>query len=94
MRTPPIEEIRRLLVALKKQIGDEYRADEEIEVPSMLVTVGCDDNGRWGYQTGDNSFTGGAYGFPHWGIWTLTRTDNCRDAAVNIISQLQESQST
>ena len=39
----------------------------------LCVTVGFspEEDGRpagWGYQTGDNSFTGGAYGHPFWGV--------------------------
>ncbi len=86
---PTIREIRALLIDLKRHIGDEYRADEESEAPSMSVTIGTDGNG-WNYQTGDNSFTGGAYGFPHWAVVTLERRSNSTDLARDVVSQLRD----
>lgn len=67
MKLPTIKEVSALIKHLKKHIGDEYRAegDEDSPVPSMQVTIGIDpDTGAWSYQTGDNSFTGGAYRIP------------------------------
>lgn len=39
-------------------------------IPATLqLTIGVSEDGKkWGYQTGDNSVTGGAYGFPHWAV--------------------------
>jgi hypothetical protein len=44
----------------------------------------------WNYQTGDNSFTGGAYGHPHWVILYLMRRSNCRELSKEAVSQLRE----
>lgn len=92
MKTPTIQIVHALLRELKPQIGDKYRADEEIDVPSMLVTVGCDAHGNWNYQTGDTQFTGGAYGKPYWGQATLLRNSNCRELARQIVAELKEAQ--
>jgi len=65
-----------LIESLLPTIGDEYRASEDDETPGMCLTVGWNDaTGRWGWQTGDNSFTGGAYGYPHWAVVTLPQVD-------------------
>jgi hypothetical protein len=39
------------------------------EEPEYTLTFSTNDNeDHWGYQSGDNSFTGGAYGLPHWAV--------------------------
>lgn len=86
-----------LLRLLKRDIGDDYRSDEDSETPSMLVTFGLDENGNWSYQTGDNSFTGGAYGYAHWGLAYLDRRSNCKALAQEAFNeaaeQIEETQS-
>lgn len=84
-------EVESLLKGLKKDIGDEYRASEDDEVPGMLVTIGAEpgeDGISWGYQTGDNSYTGGAYGFQHWAVIYLYRRSNCKALAKDAVEQL------
>jgi hypothetical protein len=89
---PTLEEVYSLLRDLKPTIGDDYRASEDPEddKPGMCVTVGSDGE-SWSYQTGDNSFTGGAYGFSCWGVGYLYRNSNCREVARHIIDELADS---
>lgn len=82
-----IKEVTELLAALIPDIGDEYRADEETDEPSMCVTIATTDGESWGYQTGDNSFTGGAYGFQYWGVITLTRDSDPAELAADAVGQ-------
>jgi len=93
-RLPPVNEIYTLLRELKGQIEDEYRAsiqEEDETLPMMDLTIGWTPNdGTWSYQTGDNSFAGGAYLHPIWAVDYLTRRTNCRDMAAELISQLLE----
>lgn len=87
------KDIASLLKALKKEIGDEYRAHEESTLPSMQVTVGAeevDGEIQWNYQTGDNSYTGGAYGFQNWGVVDLYRRSNSKELANEIADQIFE----
>jgi len=61
-----IPEWAALLRELIPEIADEYRAtdDPEDSEPGMCVTIGTNDElDSWGYQTGDNSYSGGACGF-------------------------------
>ena len=89
-------EIATLLGHLQRDIDDSYRASglEDADVPSMDVTVGAsvNDDGAisWGYQTGDNSFTGGAYGHPWWGCASLTREDDPAFIAEAIVDQIAD----
>lgn len=89
----------KLIVGLKKQIGDDYRASEEDTRPSMCLTVGFTprhpeyDKGilqdySWNYQTGDNSYSGGAYGHPHWGVISIYRNSNSKDLANDLADQI------
>lgn len=85
-------EIETLLKSLKKDIQSDCRACEEDTLPGVMVTVGADlnDDGSysWGFQTGDNSYNGGAYGFPHWAVIVLYRRSNCRTLAEDIVDQI------
>lgn len=88
VKLPLIKDIRALLVDLKSTIGDDYRVDDDDTVPIMQVTIGANDQGEWNYQTGDNSYTGGAYSYPHWGICYLTRRSNSTELARDIVDQI------
>ena len=93
-KLPTIKALSSLVRDLKTTIGDEYRstyADPDDTVPSMDLTIGWSpDSGAWSYQTGDNSFTGGAYGHPIWAVETIDRRSNSRDIARDLIAQLDE----
>ena len=87
--------ITRLLKALKPDIGDEYRACEDDECPGMQVTIGAtpDENGdlSWSYQTGDNSYTGGAYSHANWGVIYLYRRSKSAELARQAVEEIAES---
>lgn len=95
LKLPPRGEIIRLLVSLKREIADDYRAsdDPDDKNPGMQVTIGANEDGQWNYQTGDNSYTGGAYGLPYWGVISLYRRSNCRELANDAIEQIADAQS-
>lgn len=88
-------DIAKLLKSLKPDIGDEYRACEDDECPGMQVTIGAtpDDDGNlaWHYQTGDNSYSGGAYSHAHWGVIYLYRRSNCVDLAKGAVGEIADS---
>lgn len=94
VKVPPVGELTRLIRALKREIGDEYRVEgqePDDTTPRMSVTVGCNTaTGAWSYQTGDNSYTGGAYGFRDWAVVEIDRGCNSRDVARDIREQLRE----
>lgn len=90
IKLPSIAELSALLKALKRTIHDDYRVEcQDDDVPTMQVTIGVDiESGEWDYQTGDNSFTGGAYGYQYWGVGYLTRHSNSREAAKAILDDV------
>lgn len=88
---------RKLLISLKADIGDDYRCSDDPDdtTPGMLVTIGFtpaseDKDASWHYQTGDNSYSGGAYFHKTWAVVYLYRRANCRalanDAADEILN--------
>ncbi len=79
-----------LVAALIPDIADDYRAYEpdpysDDDAPSMLLTIGADASG-WSYQTGDNSYTGGAYGFADWSSVAIYRDSDPEAVADAIIA--------
>lgn len=91
-KTPSIKTIARLLVELKKDIEDDYRCPDDPgdDTPGMLVTIGASTDGTWNYQTGENSYAGGAYGHQYWGLVYLYRDSNCQDLAREAIYEIAD----
>jgi len=87
-RTEFTAQITALVRELIPQIQDDYRLECE-EEPGMQLTIGADSSG-WSYQTGDNSFTGGAYGYSAWGIGYIFRDSDPAQVADDIASDLDD----
>lgn len=102
-KIPTVKDLSALLRDLKRDIEDDYRCQgfEAADydggrkigglpgLPCMTVTIGwSDETGKWDYQTGDNSYTGGAYCYPHWAVVDLYRRSDSRALARDIRSQL------
>jgi hypothetical protein len=84
-------EIAQLLIELKPQIDDDFRASEnDDDIPGMQVTVSTNDMQSWNYQTGDNSYSGGCYGDRHWSVIYLYRRSNCAQLAIEAVNELAE----
>lgn len=79
-------EVEDLLKFLKKQsLGPRTKG--------LHITLGItpsEDGLSWDYQTGDNSFTGGAYGHPHWVLLYLMGRSNCKELSKEAVEQLKE----
>lgn len=89
VKYPTIKDLSALIRSIKSDISDEYRAFEEDEKPGIQLTIGFNPkNGDWSYQTGDNSYSGGAYGYPDWAVVGVYRNSNSRELARELIEQL------
>lgn len=86
------DKLTALVAELIPIIKDDCRAYDDCDdaEPSMLLTVGADDALAFGWQTGDNSFTGGAYGFPYWGTAAVYRDSDPRDIARQVVDEIAE----
>jgi hypothetical protein len=90
---PSVAQVAAQLRAIKRTgIYDDYRAFDGDDIPGIQITLGCDleHRDRWAIQTGDNSYTGCAYGFAYWGVSGLYRRTNCRELAKELIEQCTE----
>lgn len=56
----------------------------------MSTAESEDRDASWGYQTGDNSFTGGAYSHPHWAVIYLYRDSSAEELASEAAEQIAE----
>lgn len=89
---PTKKEMYELIRDLKPTIRDDYRCtdqDMDDETPMMTVTIGLDPkDGSWGYQTGDNSYSGAAYLYPDaWAVVDIHRRSNSNEVAQEILDQ-------
>lgn len=83
-KLPLIKDLYSLIIAIKK--SGYWNEDKEID-----LTVGCNaDTGEWSYQTGDNSYSGGAYFYPDWAVVTLRPRCNSHEIAKDIQDQLSD----
>jgi len=88
IQLPTQRELQKELTRLKNYIDpDCIELDED--KPSMEITLAADSTG-YALQTGDNSFTGPAYGFQHWAVVWLYSDSNCLDLAKDLIEQVKE----
>ena len=92
-------EIAALITELKS--NPSYRAymlasdpdnyNNEGERRGLQLTVACnDEQTEWSWQSGDNSYTGGAYSFPHWAVVEIFARDKVSDIVNDIFSQWAE----
>lgn len=89
-KLPTISKLSELVRAVKQSICDDYRAFEEEGIPGIQLTVACDEKGNWDYQTGDNSYSGAAYHYPHWAVVGVYRRSNSKEVAREIQDQLAD----
>ncbi len=88
MKLPKIKELVPLIKSIKKSICDDYRAFDGDDIAGIQLTVGADGKGDWDYQTGDNSYSGGAYRFSDWAVVGIYRNSNSLEVAREIRDQL------
>lgn len=88
-KLPTIKELSALIKAVKRNIDTDCRAscDPDDHLPGIQLTCGINYQGAWSYQTGDNSYTGGAYGYPYWAVVSIFRRSNSRELAKEIREQ-------
>lgn len=72
-------------------IDDIDYDEEEYCQPYISVTIGYTPaTKQWDYQTGDNSFTGGAYLHPKWAVVDLFEDSDCNSLTSDVFNQLAE----
>lgn len=62
--------------------------EDEDDTPYMDLTLAISEDGtEWSYQTGDNSYTGGAYILPHWAVTCVTEYTTAEELIEEVFSQ-------
>jgi hypothetical protein len=90
MNKPTIKDVYAILRYAKRQIASDCLAFEDDEQPGIQITFACNAD-DWGWQTGDNSYTGGAYSFPEWPcVLGVYRDTDCRSMARDVVKELTE----
>lgn len=71
--------------------AEEYENATEAVPVSVCLTVGwTPETGGWHYQTGDNSYTGGAYGHAIWAVVWITSDSIPDEVADEILNELAD----
>jgi hypothetical protein len=69
---------------------DESQSSEDLDQPDGQLTIGLNDKGdEWNYQTGDNSFTGGAYCFAHWAVVYFYKDTESEDLFEELTEEIE-----
>jgi len=88
LELPEVLELAECLESLKSEICDDY-IEEGDDLPGIDITLASDSRG-YALQTGDNSYTGSAYSYRHWGVGRLYRETDCMELAKDLINQCRE----
>ncbi len=73
-----------------KSFLEPYESEVDDDPPTIELTIGLPENfegDEWGCQTGDNSFTGGAYSFPNWLVAYVGHDTKTSDILEQLISE-------
>ena len=92
LNAPNKEEVMELLSDLLSESDAFFWGEEEIQITIASNGETCPVTGsvEWGYQTGDNSYTGGAYGYNHWGVGYIYEDVDIELLAIDLIGQIEE----
>ena len=69
------------------RIRDIDQDDEYIDI--TIASNGTDPN-DWGFQTGDNSYSGACYFYRHWAIGSIDFQTDPKELATELLDQLEE----
>jgi hypothetical protein len=70
------------------EIADGILDATYTDAPTIALTVAISaDGASWNYQTGDNSFSGGAYGLPHWAVVEVGAYADADDVIADVFEQ-------
>lgn len=87
----PFKKDLREVVLYTKETIRNYQKPVKGKPRCLDLTIGHDPKtGDWGYQTGDNSFTGAAYCYQNWAVVTVYLTSNVPSVIEDILDQLAD----
>lgn len=98
LQLPRKSDLIESLQEIKTEIEDDMIDEASLEEakmygvqpqPYIQVTLACDERG-YALQTGDNSYSGGAYFYRHWGVGNLYRDSDVVELADDLINQCED----
>lgn len=89
------EDLQAIVDKIVTEYEQYYKDNEDVEYIQLTVGTNgdlCEVSGStlYGYQTGDNSYTGGAYGYNHWGVVEIDDESDPEEVVEDICEQLSE----
>ncbi len=88
-RLPSKEELIRLIQSIQEQDLSSLSLEED-EFIDITVASNGDDPNDWGFQTGDNSYSGACYFYRHWAIGYIDDQTDPKELALELLDQLEE----
>lgn len=91
-KLPSRDDLDLLVRDVRTSIRPEYRAsNDEIDAPGICLTIGWNpDSGGWGWQTGDNSFSGNASFYPVWAVVNIYTDTDVTAVVDEILEELED----
>lgn len=91
------EPVREIRTQVKEDVTEYFKLNWDLltadakEYGTLDLTVALsEDLDQWSFQTGDNSYTGGAYISPHWAVVTIHEDSNQGEVVEDIFWQWEE----
>jgi hypothetical protein len=69
----------------------EFPCDDEDSMLDLTIATNGKDSEDWGFQTGDNSYSGACYFYRHWAVGYIDDQTNAEHLALELLDQLEES---
>ena len=85
------QEIKAFLVEIVPSLQDEIKDNLPDYGEEMQLTIATNNHGNeWAYQTGDNSYTGDCYFYPHWAVVYITLESEVDEILHDVVDQLED----
>jgi hypothetical protein len=85
-RLPSKEDLMSLIQEIRDQ---DFSFNEDGYIDITVASNGVDQY-DWGFQLGDNSYTGQCYFYNHWAIGTIDNETDNEELANDLLDQLEE----
>ena len=86
---PSKEELIRLIQSIQENDLSSLSLEEDGFIDITVASNGTDPN-DWGFQTGDNSYSGACYFYRHWAVGYIDDQTDPEHLAIELLDQLEE----
>ena len=89
-RLPSKEDIVKLIQSIQENDLSSLHLEEDEFIDITIASNGTDPD-DWGFQTGDNSYSGACYLYHHWAVGYIDDQTVPEHLAIELLDQLEES---